>query len=160
MQKSPFRPIGDYDDTLPIRRYQKLAYFDVSKKVSRQFQAQNSAAFGGNSVFRTGAPEEIRTPDPQIRRLRGSLFQNNFSAKDLNGRLLNINRLAVGLQSKQSRTKRRSYVALNRPKYSTTPNPHGSTTAETKARIANKLARATLTTSFFSRALRRWNLKG
>jgi hypothetical protein len=29
-----------------------------------------AAAFDGDSVFRSGAPEEIRTPDPQIRSLR------------------------------------------------------------------------------------------
>jgi hypothetical protein len=28
-----------------------------------------SADFGGDSVFRSGAPGEIRTPDPQIRSL-------------------------------------------------------------------------------------------
>jgi hypothetical protein len=30
---------------------------------------EKSAAFGGDSAFRSGAPEEIRTPDPQIRSL-------------------------------------------------------------------------------------------
>ncbi len=35
----------------------------------RPVKREKTVAFGGDSVYRSGAPEEIRTPDPQIRSL-------------------------------------------------------------------------------------------
>ena len=37
--------------------------------MTRICAGDRSGAFGGDSAFRSGAPEEIRTPDPQIRSL-------------------------------------------------------------------------------------------